>query len=237
MNVVITGASNGIGYHTALLFSASSGNRIICLSRNMADLGKLHDEAYRKNPGAHLMILQADLEALDTQKVADVIKDYGLDQIDILINNAGHLVNKPFEDQEDHDWLTTYTVNVIAASNLIRTLLPYLKNHRERAHIVNISSMGGVQGSSKFPGLASYSSSKGALCVLTECLAEEFKEKNITVNCLALGAVQTGMLARAFPGYEAPVNPEEIAKFIHDFAVNGPKYFNGKIIPVSVSTP
>jgi NAD(P)-dependent dehydrogenase (short-subunit alcohol dehydrogenase family) len=97
--------------------------------------------------------------------------------------------------------------------------------------------MGGVQGSSKFPGLSAYSSSKSALSGLTECLAEELKTKNIAVNCLALGAVQTEMLAKAFPGYKAPVTPSQMAEFICDFALKGQHFFNGKIIPVSSSTP
>jgi NAD(P)-dependent dehydrogenase (short-subunit alcohol dehydrogenase family) len=106
-----------------------------------------------------------------------------------------------------------------------------------RAHIINISSMGGVQGSIKFPGLSSYSSAKAALGVLTECLAEEFKESNIRFNTLALGSVQTEMLEAAFPGYTAPLKPMEMAIFIKDFAERGGNFFNGKILPVSLSTP
>ena len=97
--------------------------------------------------------------------------------------------------------------------------------------------MGGFQGSSKFPGLSAYSASKAALANLTECLAEELKEKNICANCLALGAVQTEMLETAFPGYVAPVKSREMASFIAYFATRGHQFYNGKILPVSVSTP
>jgi NAD(P)-dependent dehydrogenase (short-subunit alcohol dehydrogenase family) len=97
--------------------------------------------------------------------------------------------------------------------------------------------MGGIQGSAKFPGLSLYSAAKGAVAVLTEAMAEELKERGISVNCLAFGAVQTEMLARAFPGYQAPINPDQIANFVADFCINGQKYFNGKILPVSISTP
>jgi NAD(P)-dependent dehydrogenase (short-subunit alcohol dehydrogenase family) len=97
--------------------------------------------------------------------------------------------------------------------------------------------MGGFQGSAKFKGLSLYSASKGALAILTECMAEEFKEKNINVNCLALGSVQTEMLAKAFPGYKAQSSPAEMAEFIANFALNAYKQINGKIIPVSASTP
>ena len=70
---------------------------------------------------------------------------------------------------------------------------------------MHISSMGGVQGSSKFPGLSLYSAAKGAVCVFTESLSTEWVQRGIAVNALALGAVQTEMLDEAFPGFQAPV--------------------------------
>ena len=84
------------------------------------------------------------------------------------------------------------------------------------SHVVNISSIGGLANTSKFPGLSAYSSSKGALNILTEMLAEEYKETSIKFNTLALGAVQTEMLEEAFPGYNAPISPNEVSKFIFD---------------------
>ena len=129
-----------------------------------------------------------------------------------------------------------YEVNVFAPAMLIKVLLPLIEKSTE-AHIVNISSMGGVQGSSKFIGLSAYSSSKGALITLTECLATELAHKNIKVNCLALGSVNTEMLATAFPGYEAPVSANKMAEWVSWFALNGHHFFNGKIIPVALSNP
>ena len=96
--------------------------------------------------------------------------------------------------------------------------------------------MGGIQGSMKFPGLAAYSSSKGAVITLSELLAEEYKEQGIAFNVLALGAVNTEMLQEAFPGYEAPISATEMADYIFNFALTGNKYHNGKIIQVSSST-
>jgi len=104
-------------------------------------------------------------------------------------------------------------------------------------HVVTISSMGGVQGSLKFPGLAAYSSSKGAVITLTELWAEEFKETGPSFNVLAIGAVQTEMLEEAFPGYEAPITAKDMADYILDFALNGQRYYNGKLLQVSSSTP
>jgi NAD(P)-dependent dehydrogenase (short-subunit alcohol dehydrogenase family) len=153
-----------------------------------------------------------------------------------VINNAGEIVNKPFEKITQKELRSVYNTNVFAPFLLLQALLPMFAK-KNRSHVVNITSMGGFQGSSKFPGLSAYSSSKSALGGLTECLAEELKNKNISVNALAIGAVQTEMLARAFPGYQAPLKADQMAEFISDFALNGQKYFNGKIIPVSSSTP
>jgi 3-oxoacyl-[acyl-carrier protein] reductase len=232
MLILITGASKGIGYELAKQLSQQPGNLIIAVSRNINSLLKLVRE---KNTHA-LLPLKADItKPLQRKKIYDTIRSLDL-SVNILINNAGEIVNKPFEKISEKEIQSVYTTNVFAPFSLIQILLP-LFDKKTRTHIVNISSMGGFQGSAKFKGLSAYSSSKSALAGLTECLAEEFKEKNIAVNCLAIGAVQTEMLNKAFPGYQAPLKANEMAAFISEFAVNGHKYFNGKIIPVSSSTP
>lgn len=154
--------------------------------------------------------------------------------IDIVINNAGKLVNKPFSEITSEEFLEVYQVNVLGVASLIKTILPFMS---KEGHVVNISSMGGVQGSVKFPGLSAYSSSKGALITLTELLAEEYKETGPSFNVLALGAVQTEMLEEAFPGYKASLTASEMAQYIVGFALTGHKYYNGKLLQVSNSTP
>ena len=144
------------------------------------------------------------------------------------------LINKPFAETTYADFEAVYRVNVFGAAQLIRHLLPLLTTD---SHILNISSIGGVNGTSKFPGLAAYSSSKGALGILTELLAEEFKDNGPRCNALALGAVQTEMLAEAFPGYKAPVSASQIATYITDFSLKGHHFYNGKVLPISQSTP
>ncbi len=84
-------------------------------------------------------------------------------------------------------------------------------------------------GLQKFPGLAAYSSSKGAVNILTELLAEEYKDSGPAFNALALGAVQTEMLEQAFPGFQAPVSAAEMAVYVLNFALQGQQFFNGKI--------
>jgi NAD(P)-dependent dehydrogenase (short-subunit alcohol dehydrogenase family) len=155
-------------------------------------------------------------------------------EVNILINMAGFLIPQRFMDIGQKDARKMMEINFFGPASAIRLLKPLMP---AGSHIVNISSMGGFQGSSKYPGLSYYSASKAAIACLSECLAVEFAESGIRVNCLALGAVQTEMFAEAFPGYKAPVNATEMAGFVSYFAVNGQKFFNGKIIPVAVNNP
>ena len=175
-----------------------------------------------------------DLANPDWKALDAVMTQMG--QLDGLVNNAGLLINKPFLETMDSDWMTQFQVNVFGPAQLSRHLFPHLKKSNS-AHIVNIGSMGGYQGSSKFPGLSAYSSSKAALATLTECLAEEWKGEGIHVNCLALGAVGTEMLQEAFPGYEPPLGAKAMAAYIGDFVLHQQTFYNGKILPVSISTP
>ena len=169
-------------------------------------------------------------------EVVDFVKEISssFKSIDVLINNAGSLINKPFLEISSSDFEAVFKVNVFAVASLTRLMLPMMN---AKGHVLNITSMGGVQGSAKFPGLSAYSSSKGALVILTELLAEEFKDSGPSFNALALGAVQTEMLEEAFPGYKAPVSAVQMAEYIIDFALNGHQFYNGKVLPISSSTP
>jgi len=232
MIILITGASKGIGFEMVKLFSQNPNTLVIAVSRNIDTITKLVNQ---KNTHSILPVKADITSAADQKKIVKSLKALSL-KIDVLINNAGEIVNKPFEKITSKELQSVYTTNVFGPFTLIQTLLPYF-NKKNKTHIVNISSMGGFQGSSKFPGLSAYSSSKSALSGLTECLAEELKPKNISVNCLAIGAVQTEMLNKAFPGYKAPLKANQMAEFICNFALTGHNYFNGKIIPVSSTTP
>ncbi len=224
-NVVITGTSRGIGLEMVKLF-AEQGYKVLALSRNVTPVEELN----LKNVKA----FSCDItEKHNLQEVAGFLSSrYG--SVDILINNAGAILNKSFRESTLEEFKKVYETNVFAVVGLIQMILPLMG---EEGHVVNISSMGGVQGSMKFSGLSAYSSSKAALITLTELLAEEYKESGPSFNVLALGAVQTEMLEEAFPGYTAPLSAGEMAKYIVDFSLNGNKYFNGKLLQVSSSTP
>lgn len=223
-NIIVSGTSRGIGFELAKLF-ADEGHKVLALSRNPRPILDLYH--------ANIATFACDLcETDDYRKVTEFVEDW--DTVDVLVNNAGSLLNKSFVDTGISDFEQVYRVNVFGVAELTRILLP--KMHKD-SHVVTISSMGGVQGSMKFPGLSAYSSSKAAVITLTELWAEEFKETGPSFNVLALGAVQTEMLAEAFPGYEAPVTALEMAMYIKNFALTGNKFYNGKLLQVSNSTP
>jgi|SRR5690554_5499017 3-oxoacyl-[acyl-carrier protein] reductase len=225
-NIIITGTSRGIGLELAKLFG-NAGHQVLALSRNDQPCQEL------QHPKVHSF--SCDLSQNDSiNQVVDYIKTHWQSQVDILINNAGMLIKKPFAELTPSDVETVYKVNIGGVFSITQATLPFMK---PGSHVVNISSIGGIQGSLKFPGLAAYSSSKGALNILTEVLSEEYKESGIAFNALALGAVQTEMLAIAFPGYQAPISAVDMAQYIMDFSLQGNRFYNGKILQVSTSTP
>ena len=218
----ITGGSRGIGLATVKEFLQKDW-KVIVLTRNLEPLSELKEEY-----GSNLELVAYDLQNPMLTKLPS-------DPVDVLIHNAGALVNKPMAQMTAEDLQFCYGINVFGPYLLTQRLLSQLT---DRAHVIAISSVGGVQGSVKFPGLTNYSSSKGAMNVLMECFQAEFAESSQwSFNALALGAVQTEMLSEAFPGYVAPLQPEELSPFIYTFASTVGQVMRGKIIPVSLSTP
>ncbi len=223
--VIITGTSRGIGYELVKLF-AKEGHKVLALSRNVKPIEDLHLD--------NVISFAFDLSKPEDFIWVEDFINTNWNKVDILINNAGVLINKSFSETTLSDFEKVYKTNVFGVAELTRIVIPFMK---KQGHVVNISSMGGVQGSAKFAGLSAYSSSKGAVITLTELLAEEYKETGPSFNVLALGAVQTEMLEEAFPGYKAPLTAKEMGNYIFDFALNGNKFYNGKLLQVSSSTP
>ncbi len=234
MNIVITGASRGIGFELVKQFARDDNNEIIVISRNIKDLHTLQGVCKNINEHTKVQAIKYDITSgeIEDELIPEILKF--ISKVNILVNNAGILINKPFFEISSSDFDKTFNVNLKAPFELIKSLFPYFS---KKAHIVNIGSMGGYQGSMKFPGLSIYSASKGALAILTEALAEELKESDISINCLALGAADTEMLRKAFPNYKPPLTAEEMSEFICNFAQTGNRFFNGKVLPVSVSIP
>ena len=231
MNIIINGGTRGIGKEIALLLAEENSNSLLVTGRNSIALKELSTGAVNKNIFTHTIDISSFID--NRKSFLDAVSGY-FKNVDILINNAGYLVHSDFMDFEEKEARKLMETNFFGPASVIRLLQPLMK---KGSHIVNISSMGGFQGSSKYRGMSYYSASKAALSCLSECLAGEFRESGIAVNCLALGSVQTEMFEEAFPGLKAPVNAKEMAKLIAGFALNGNKYFNGKVIPVAFSDP
>jgi short-subunit dehydrogenase len=233
MNVIITGAGKGIGKALALQFSREERLRMFLISRSAQNLEEVVNECRSINAAAEISGIPYDLDRLLVDELPEELR---CSHVDILINNAGMLINKEFQAITPGEMMKMVSTNFLAPTCLIQKMLDAMGG-KNPTHVVNIGSMAGFQGSRKFPGLSVYSACKAAIASITECMAEEFTGKNIYFNCLAIGSVQTEMLAAAFPGLRAPLKPEQIAEFIVHFALNGYKYMNGRVIPVSLVTP
>jgi len=234
MNIVITGASSGVGFEAVLELILTGDHKVVALARSEDKLGRLLEIAQGLNPDCILYPVAFDIVHDDYADLLQFIESRLDNRVDILINNAGVLINKPFIELLETDFVEMLQSNFIGHVRITQSLLPLMS---AGSHILNIGSMGGFQGSAKFPGLSAYSASKAALHTLTECLAQELTDKQIKVNCLALGSAQTEMLEKAFPGYQSPILAFEMGKYIADFALTGHRFFNGKILPVAVTTP
>jgi short-subunit dehydrogenase len=230
MKIIVTGGSKGIGKQIALYLAGDKNNNVLITGRDQKSLVEVSDSVENKN----IKYLVSDFSKL--HYAPEVFKNQVksvFDSFDILINNAGCLYSENFIKFSEVQAREIMEVNFFAPMIIIRSLVTMMN---KGSHIVNISSMGGFQGSAKFQGLSYYSATKSALACISECLAVELKELEISVNCLALGSVQTEMLESAFPGYKAPVTASEMGKYISDFALNGNRFYNGKIIPVALIT-
>jgi len=225
MNILITGVSRGIGKELLqLAVDSSSITKIFACSSS---------EGVSSIASDKIECLQLDFT--DSKSISHLRKAIGEEPINFLINNAGYLHQELFKDMNVSEAKKMFEVNFWGPYQLINAFLPNLL--LGEAHVVNVGSMGGFQGSGKFPGLSPYSASKAALANLTECLAEEHKDQKVSFNCLALGAVDTEMLKKAFPTYHAGVTAHRMARYIFDFTLHSGKMIRGKVLPISAGTP
>lgn len=230
--IVVTGASRGVGRAVVTSLVKEHDRSVLAVARDASALQELEREC--KTATGILEILPVDLTV--PPSIEAVRQAAAGRRVAALVNNAGLLIKRPADQWASDDLQRIFSTNVFAPLLLIQALASHLMGDPP-GHVVNIGSMGGFQGSVKFPGLAAYSASKAALANLTECFAEEWKDQGIRFNCLALGSVDTDMLREAFPGFRSPTSSSEMGAFIARFALEGHRQFNGKVLPVAVSTP
>jgi len=231
MNIIVNGATRGIGKEAAIILAREKSNSVLITGRNDKSLRMIASLPV----SGKIIPCRIDISEFEKHEktFVEAVKSH-FDVVDILINMAGFLITRDFSDFTAMESRQLMETNFFGPASVIRVLLPFM---RKGSHIVNISSMGGFQGSAKYKGLSYYSAAKAALSCLSECLAVELREQGIIINCLALGSVQTEMFEEAFPGFKAPVNALEMGELISVFAVKGNKFFNGRIIPVAFNNP
>lgn len=229
--IVVTGASKGVGRATVVALVGDHAQHVLAVSRDRVGLASL-STACRDLPGS---LVTLALDITDEHAPSEVLAAAG-PRVTGLVNNAGVLVKRRLGEWTLADLDLLFRTNVHGPLRLCQAMADSLDGDPP-GHVVNIGSMGGFQGSVKFPGLAAYSASKAALANLSECLAEEWKDRGIRCNCLALGSVDTEMLKAAFPGYRSPTSSGEMGAFIARFVLEGHRHFNGKILPVATATP
>ena len=182
-NALVTGASGGIGGAIARALHAAgarvglSGTRAGALD---ALVGELGDGAFA---------VPADLSSANGAKTLVKDAEAALGGIDILVNNAGLTRDQLAVRMSDEDWQTVLDVNLTAAFRLSRGCLRGMMKKRW-GRIVSITSIVGVTGN---PGQANYAASKAALIGMSKSLAQEVASRNITVNCVAPGFIDTPM--------------------------------------------
>jgi 3-oxoacyl-[acyl-carrier protein] reductase len=228
--VIVTGASRGIGRATVRSLVLERGARVLALARDGAALATLATEC------ASGLLEVSAMDLAEGTAVQQVLTKVAGRKLRALVHNAGLLHNKPMGLHTEADLARTLHTNVVVPLLLSQALAEHLAGDPP-GHIVHISSMGGFQDSVKFPGLVGYSASKAALTCMAQCLAVEFSGRGIHSNCLALGSVDTDMLRAAFPNYKATTTAADMGAFIAEFALNGHRFFNGKVLPVATSTP
>lgn len=237
-NIIISGTSSGIGYATALQFAQHKEDiKVFVFARSENALKELVDEFQKVKKGnKEIAFGIVDLQEIKEENLMLKMNDFfdfkGGNRIDVLLHCAGYLVQKSFLDTSKVEWMQTLQVNLFSVVQLTRMMVPYM-NQDKGSHIVNIGSMGGVQGTEKFSGLSAYSASKGAINVLTESLAVEFESLHISVNCINPGAVTTPMLNKAFPDFKAPIHAAKFAEYVSHFSLTAHQFMNGQLVDVS----
>jgi len=225
---IITGAGRGIGRATARHF-AQAGARVVLCSRTSAQLNEGVSEIERAG-GSTLAIAGDISREEDVQKLFQQTTDtYG--RVDVLINCAGIVAVRPFLEMDVATWDNVLAVNLRGTFLCCRAAFPIMAAQREGV-IINISSLSGIKGVEKFPGLSAYNVSKAGVAGLTEILAVEGKPYNIRVCAVSPGAVDTAMLRQAAPHLKAGMTPDDMAEILLFLADDSGRMLSGSNIEI-----
>jgi NAD(P)-dependent dehydrogenase (short-subunit alcohol dehydrogenase family) len=218
---IVTGGGRGIGAATAQAL-AKLGCRVACVSRTEAEI--LGVAKAIQEQGGQALAVTCDVQ--DRAAVEAMVKqaEQGLGPVDILVNNAGWCEPCTLVDMSDEVFSRTMDGNMTSTFLCCRAVVGGMIKEK-RGCIVNVASISGVRGSSKFPGFTAYAAAKAAVIVFSEALAAELADHKIRVNAISPGAVDTKMLRDVAPGVEPGMSAEEVAQSIVQLiqarAING----------------
>ena len=227
-NVFISGASRGIGKTLAYQF-VNNGFTVVGTSRTEFEYDKELE---------NLIPIQLDVTSRDDIKTCfNELKEQGL-LPNILINNAGITSDQLFLRMKDEDWDNVINTNLNGVFNLSKIFIKHMVKNKD-GRIINISSISGLMGN---PGQVNYSSSKAALNGFTKSLAKEVGSRNITVNCVAPGFIETDMTSFLDESTKKDLietiplkrlgNPEDVSKLVLFLASDEASYITGQTISI-----
>ena len=235
-NVLITGASRGIGRSTAILFAQNGYHVFLNCNKSVEELKQVQEEIEKHHPKAVTLVPGNVGNPSDVRPIFREIYSH-CDSLDVLINNAGIAHIGLLMDLTDEEWQQIIDTNLSSVFYCCREAVPKMVS-KKSGRIINISSMWGTVGASCE---AAYSASKSGIHGLTRALAKELAPSGISVNAIACGVIDTVMYAqldeaeRQSLAEEIPAgrfcSPEEIAEVIWQ-TVNTPAYMTGQIIGV-----
>ena len=238
--VLVTGGSYGLGEAICRSFAAE-GAKVVINYRSRPEAAETLAREIEVEHGVETMMAYADVAKED-----DVIKmfeqiDERWGRIDVLVNNAAYCPTAQVVEMSEETWNYTLQVNLTGAFLCCRAFVKRLLDANRPGRIVNISSQAALRGSTI--GHAPYDASKGALISFTISLAREVCEKNITVNCVAPGIMETEMMAPAFAKNRqkyvdrVPIKrigePREVADVAVFLASDRASYMTGATVDVS----
>lgn len=207
---IVTGAGRGIGAATARSLAAL-GVKVACLARSQDEIDAV--AAAIQEQGGQALAVPCDVSDRDSVNAAVKVVTESFGAVHIVVNNAGYCHPQTLVEMSPEVFRATMDVNVSAIFHMCQAVLPAMIE-AQSGQIVNVASISGVRGSSKFPGFTAYAAAKAGAIVLTEALAAELREHKIRVNAISPGSVDTKMLRDVAPGVEPAMMPEDIAASI-----------------------
>lgn len=218
-NVLITGASSGIGLTTAYRLAAA-GAHVLLVARTQETLEEVKADIEAK--GGRASVFPCDLNDMDAIDELSKHVLASVDHIDILVNNAGRSIRRAVHESTDrfHDFERTMQLNYFGAIRLVMNILPHMMERKD-GHIINISSIGVLANATRF---SAYVASKAALDAFSRCLSAEVHSHKIAITSVYMPLVRTPMIAPTkIYNYVPTLSPEQAADLIAYAIVKRPK--------------